>query len=215
MSEQELRGKIVKILEEYKEWFIEEDYKRDIAKIDYKGIADVLIENGIGDVSELKKHRVQIMKDGTIQQLYSGEEVEQIVKERDEYKHRTEVAEKALQTADELGELCGKKEDYIQQAEKQLEGGGEEKMIKTFIFVEDGSVDIDELKNSVGDDTLITTYRQGGHPPSIQQPRDAVSQYKDKSFEETKIVLNEVLGWYKMSKKLRKKLDELFGKYYV
>lgn len=88
-------------------------------------------------------------------------------------------------------------------------------MIKTFIFVEDGSVDIDELKNSVGDDTLITAYRQGGRPPEIQQPRDAVSQYKDKSFEETKIVLNEVLGWYKMSKKLRKKLDDLFGKYYV
>lgn len=35
------------------------------------------------------------MKDGTIQQFYSGKEVEQIVKERAEYKHRAEVAEKA------------------------------------------------------------------------------------------------------------------------
>lgn len=34
-------------------------------------------------------------------------------------------------------------------------------MIKTFIFVEDGSVDLDELKNSVGDDVLVVTYRQG------------------------------------------------------
>ena len=57
---------------------------------------DALIAAGIGDVSELKKHRVQIMKDGSIKQLYSGEEVEQIVKEREEYKHRAEVAERAL-----------------------------------------------------------------------------------------------------------------------
>ena len=133
MSEQELRGKIVKILEEYKEWFIEEDYKRDIAKIDYKGIADVLIENGIGDVSELKKHRVQIMKDGTIQQLYSGEEVEQIVKERDEYKHRAEVAERALKNVcrniiedEEDGIEVAPRDEvlynaYLWQAEKELQ----------------------------------------------------------------------------------------------
>ena len=37
-----------------------------------------------------------------------------------EYKHRAEVAERALQIADELGELCGRKEDYVQQAEKEL-----------------------------------------------------------------------------------------------
>lgn len=110
MTEQELRDKIVKILEEYRDWFIEENYKRDIAKIDYTGIADALIENGIGDVSEYKKHRVFIEKipiisDGEvfaipeeapkITQLYGAEEVENIVKERDEYKHRAEVAEKA------------------------------------------------------------------------------------------------------------------------
>lgn len=67
---------------------------------------------GIGDVSELKKHRVVVEKSlipeddnayvlpnipPTVKQLYSGEEVEQIVKEREEYKHRAEVAERALQ----------------------------------------------------------------------------------------------------------------------
>lgn len=61
-----------------------------------EAIADALIAAGIGDVSELKKHRVQIMKDGTIQQFYSGKEVEQIVKERDEYKHRAEVTGKGV-----------------------------------------------------------------------------------------------------------------------
>lgn len=37
----------------------------------------------------------------TIKQLYGDEEVEQIVKERDEYKYRAEVAEKAVYDAEE------------------------------------------------------------------------------------------------------------------
>ena len=49
-------------------------------------------------------------------------------------------------------------------------------MIKTFIFVEDGSVDLDELKNSVGDDVLVVSYRQGATPPHIQQPREPVTR---------------------------------------
>ena len=49
-------------------------------------------------------------------------------------------------------------------------------MIKTFIFVEDGSVDLDELKSSVGDDVLVIPYRQGATPPAIQQPKEPVSQ---------------------------------------
>ena len=49
-------------------------------------------------------------------------------------------------------------------------------MIKTFIFVEDGSVDLDELKNSVGDDVLVVPYRQGAAAPEIQQPREPVSR---------------------------------------
>lgn len=36
-------------------------------------------------------------------------------------KHRAAVAEMALKIADELGELCGRKEDYVQQAEKELQ----------------------------------------------------------------------------------------------
>lgn len=63
-------------------------------------IADALIAAGIGDVTEwkekAKKHRVQVLPDGTIKQLYSDEEVEDIARQRDEYKHRAEVAERAL-----------------------------------------------------------------------------------------------------------------------
>lgn len=61
---------------------------------------DALIEAGIGDVTEWKeraeKHRVQVLPDGTIKQLYSDEEVEDIARQRDEYKHRAEVAERAF-----------------------------------------------------------------------------------------------------------------------
>lgn len=87
-------------------------------------------------------------------------------------------------------------------------------MIKTFIFVEDGSVDLDELKNSV-DDVLVIPYRQGATPPAIQQPREPVSQWNDKSYSETKKVLEKILdGNYKMSKKLRELLDTLYVDYY-
>lgn len=40
-------------------------------------------------------------------------------------------------------------------------------MIKTFIFVEDGSV---------GDDVLVIPYRQGAASPEIRQPREPVSR---------------------------------------
>ena len=98
-------------------------------------LADALIAAGIGDVSELKKHRVVVEKSlipeddnayvlpnipPTVKQLYSGEEVEDIARQRDEYKRRAEVAERALKIAEDLGELCAPAEDYIKQAEKEL-----------------------------------------------------------------------------------------------
>lgn len=68
----------------------------------------------------------------TVTQLYSGEEVEKIVKKRDEYKHRAQVAERALKIVCRMQEnlnilVDGKpwtKEEiynrYIEQAEKEL-----------------------------------------------------------------------------------------------
>lgn len=103
---------------------------------------DALIAAGIGDVSELKNHRVVaeyslIPEDGNayvlpntpirVKQLYSGEEVEQIVKERSEYKRRAERAEKALRDALEvlIGEFGGEPleeevKSALEQAEKEL-----------------------------------------------------------------------------------------------
>lgn len=72
---------------------------------------DALIAVGIGDVSCLREHRViaeySLVPDDDnpyiipnvplrVTQLYSGEEVEKIAKEREEYKHRAEVAENEL-----------------------------------------------------------------------------------------------------------------------
>lgn len=137
--------------------------------------ADALIAAQIGDVSELKNHRLiaeysLIPEDGNsyvlpntplrVKQLYSGEEVENIVKERNElkvelrdkvdyiheqdevikeYKHRAEVAERALLLAC-ANVVKDEKDDvdiellvrvvydkYLKQAEKELaeEGKGE------------------------------------------------------------------------------------------
>lgn len=130
MKNEELKKKICKIIAPYVSTWGEDER-----------IADALIAAQIGDVSGLKNHRLiaeysLIPEDGNsyvlpntplrVKQLYSGEEVERIAKERDEYKHRAEVAERALKIADKLGELCGKKQDYIQQAEKELAEEGKD-----------------------------------------------------------------------------------------
>lgn len=52
-------------------------------------------------------------------------------------------------------------------------------MIKTFIFVEDGSIDIDELKQDVGNDVRVIAYRQGAAVPIIQQPAEPVKDIFD------------------------------------
>ena len=86
-------------------------------------------------------------------------------------------------------------------------------MIKTFIFVEDGSIDVEELQCSVGPETKVVVYRQGAVPPAIQQPEKPICTFLDKSRETTKNVLEMVLA-YKMSKKLYKELEELYNDYY-
>ena len=90
MTNEELKKKICDIIAPYVS-----------AYGDDERIANVLIEAGIGDVGKykekLKIHRVFVRKDGgDIKVLYGNNEVDEIVKERNEYKHRAEVAERAL-----------------------------------------------------------------------------------------------------------------------
>lgn len=95
MTNDELKKKIVEIL--CKVWI---EPVPCTAERKFEHAADALIAAGIGDVTEwkekAKKHRVQVLPDGTIKQLYSDEEVEDIARQRDEYKHRAEVAENEL-----------------------------------------------------------------------------------------------------------------------
>lgn len=86
MNNEELKKKICEIIAPYVS-----------ARGENERIADALIAAGIGDVSEykekLKLHRVFVRKDGgDIKVLYGNNEVDEIVKERNEYKHRAEVA---------------------------------------------------------------------------------------------------------------------------
>ena len=109
MTNEELKKKIVDIVAMA---ILEADELPFVETAEY--VADALIAAGIGD---LKEHRIFAGKDGSIKQLYSGEEVEKIVKERKElkdelrskveyiheqdevvkeYKHRAQVAENEL-----------------------------------------------------------------------------------------------------------------------
>ena len=134
MNNEELKKKILEIFEKaIGDWYEKDDglfaegYTPEEGDNRLKAfMADALIAAGIGDVSELKNHRViaeysLIPEDDnayalpnippTVKQFYSGEEVEQIVKEREEYKHRAARAERALCNAlnDDSCYFCNKK----------------------------------------------------------------------------------------------------------
>ena len=148
MTEQEMREKIVKVLKKSREeWEIITpsigilDEPRVDIEIDK--LADALIAAGIGDVSKWKAyakvHRIVITKDDKIKQLYSDEEVDKIVIERAEYKHRAQVAERALRKAVSVldaeyrafgvnreNKTEQRIKNFIEQAEKELAEEGKD-----------------------------------------------------------------------------------------
>ena len=85
---------------------------------------DALLAANIGDATEWKeragKHRVQVLPDGTIKQLYSDEEVEDIARQRDEYKHCAEIAERALLLMARGECTFASPEFYKEEAEKEI-----------------------------------------------------------------------------------------------
>lgn len=132
MTEQELREKIVEVLSAFKITGFDKNneciFEKSIPTSILEEVADLLIAAGC---TFDNKHRVLfenvslpdeyignecffIPKTQTkIKQLYGDEEVEQIVKERDEYKHRAEVAEKALDKATELAYTYRTQDDTL------------------------------------------------------------------------------------------------------
>lgn len=125
MNNEELKKKIVEVIDNWADNAVKT--KRSGASVydpyNAAELADALIAAGIGDVTEwkerAKKHRVRVLPDGTIKQLYSDEEVEDIARQRDEYKHRAEVAELVVNNLNDTFTF-----DYqyvFEQAEKELQ----------------------------------------------------------------------------------------------
>lgn len=89
-------------------------------------------------------------------------------------------------------------------------------MYKSILYVEDGSVDVDQFKQDLGDDVYVVVYRQGSTPPKLVQPEqplesviDSVRVELSNKLEKAQTVLEEVFEM-KMSKKLLKKLNDLY-----
>ena len=75
-------------------------------------------------------------------------------------------------------------------------------MIKNILYVEDGSVDLDELKSTLTNETKIIVYRQGGNPPTLVQPQFPINDI----FSEVEFQAQRKL------KELRKETEELLCK---
>lgn len=88
-------------------------------------------------------------------------------------------------------------------------------MIKSILYVEDGSVDIDTLQEELGNEILIIPYRQGATPPVLIEPEKPILTAKEDSYnkqckliEDTRNCLYEAMSM-KMSKKLRRTIDDI------
>lgn len=103
------REKIIEILKQTSDIWKEEEHHGYIVSVDLGKIADALIEAGIGDVAEWKEKvecakrrilQIPTLPNGTTDLSYfeyKGERIQDIVRQRNEYKRRAEVAEKDLE----------------------------------------------------------------------------------------------------------------------
>ena len=112
MDNEELKKKIIDVLRDNIEYeanaYPDDNYTEVVIK--YEALADALIAAGIGDVTEWKEQvecakrilQIPTLPNGTTDLSYfeyKGERIQDIARQRDEYKHRAEVAERALLTA--------------------------------------------------------------------------------------------------------------------
>jgi len=93
-------------------------------------------------------------------------------------------------------------------------------MIKRFIYVEDGSIDLDELREKLTEDTEIIVYRQGSREPLIVEPNkfiessaDSVLKFKDEQINLLKTYFREIEKATR-TKKRSKKVEQLFAQAY-
>ena len=93
-------------------------------------------------------------------------------------------------------------------------------MIKNIIYVEDGSIDVEELEASLDETTRVILYRQGSKPPEVVQLQQPINDTFDSICERQKNKLENVREQLekafelKMSKKLKNLLSELYTNTY-
>lgn len=94
-------------------------------------------------------------------------------------------------------------------------------MIKNIIYIEDGSVDVDELQKTFGEETKIIVYRQGAVKPIIEQVAVPIkTDFDDKKekfhhkLETVRELFHEIYT-FKKSQKLHRKLQQIYYTLYV
>lgn len=98
-------------------------------------------------------------------------------------------------------------------------------MIKNILYIEEGSVDVDELREQLSEETLIIPYRQGGRTPVLVQPNEPITDCMDYKFdalqakykalrEKTEELLKEISREKKLTKRTHKKIGT-FGVEYL
>lgn len=118
MTEQKLKNKIMEIIDTSVDLWVSKNKGGQI-QVYIDKLADALIAAGL-------KFDTIVSHTATFD-LMQQEQINSLERRCAQAEHRAEVAERALQIADELGELCGRKEDYVQQAEKELAEEGKDK----------------------------------------------------------------------------------------
>lgn len=88
-------------------------------------------------------------------------------------------------------------------------------MYQSILYVEDGSVDVDQLQEDLGEDVYIVVYRQGSTQPTLIQPEKPLQSVLDSECVrlQNKIkrvvkILNSAFD-LNMSKRLRAILNDI------
>ena len=63
-------------------------------------------------------------------------------------------------------------------------------MIKNIIYIEDGSIDVEELEQCLDETTKIIVYRQGSKPPQLVQPQSSINCTCDSELTKLNDIIN-------------------------
>ena len=136
MTKEEMKRELIEILQAI-DLEDDEGYSHRLEDWEADIIASALISEGIGDVDdfEVKCEVLQRDVDNLTRTLEEGrEELEEANRRAEvaeqalliaskralQLSHKAKVAERALQIAEELGELCAPAQNYIDRAKKEL-----------------------------------------------------------------------------------------------